>query len=196
MITPTPGSPSPAPDSTSNDDAPPPEHPLPPTPWRWRFAIAAIVAAVGGAAYLLHGTLTEPVRYRFQAGAGIICFLGIAACFSKSLQSVSRKTLLWGIGLQVVLAVAVIHSQHVQAVFQSVGTGIKALIMASDKGAEFVFGSLAKVDGPSGFVFAFKALPPIIFVSALQRAVLPGHTAIARQAHGSRDDVPDGHERC
>ena len=53
-----------------------------------------------------------------------------------------------------------------RVVFETVGPGIKHLIAASDAGAVFVFGSLAKVDGPSGFVFAFKALPPIIFVSA------------------------------
>lgn len=166
MITPTPGSPTPAPEPTANDDSLPAELTLPPTPLRWRFAIAAIVGAVGAAAYLLHDSFPDSVRYRFQAGAGIICFLGVAALFSKSLQSVSRKTLLWGIGLQVILAVAVIHSRQVQVVFEAIGTGIKALITASDKGAEFIFGSLAKVDGPSGFVFAFKALPPIIFVSA------------------------------
>jgi CNT family concentrative nucleoside transporter len=159
MITPAPGSP---PDPAAAEPGPPPEAPLPPTPWAWRAAIAAAVAAVGAAAYLLHGNY----GHRFQAGAGIVCFLGIAALFSKSLQSVSRKTLLWGIALQFLLAVAVIHSPQVRSVFEVVGTGIKHLITASDAGSEFVFGSLAKVDGPSGFVFAFKALPPIIFVSA------------------------------
>ena len=144
----------------------PPESSLPPTSLRWRLAIAGVVLGVGTAAYLLREILDESVRYRVQAGAGIVCFLGLAACFSKSLQSVNRKTLLLGIGLQFVLAVAVIHSPHVQRVFQTVGSGIKALIAASDKGADFVFGSLARVDGPSGFVFAFKALPPIIFVSS------------------------------
>ena len=51
--------------------------------------------------------------------------------------------------------------------------GIKALITASDKGAEFVFGhSLRRTEvdrvfgEAAGFVFAFKALPPIIFVSS------------------------------
>jgi CNT family concentrative nucleoside transporter len=159
MITPVPGS---ATADATADLPPPPEAPLPPTPWRWRLAIAAGVLAVGGAAYLLHGKL----GYRVQAGAGIVCFLGLAAFFSKSLQSVSLKTLLWGIGLQFLLGIAVIHSEWVQGGFEIVGDGIKALIAASDKGAEFVFGSLSKVDGPSGFVFAFKALPPIIFVSA------------------------------
>jgi CNT family concentrative nucleoside transporter len=162
MITPVPGS-DPA---TPAERLPPPERVLPPTPWTWRAAIAAGVAIVGLATYALHGALDESIRYRFQAGAGILCFLGLAACFSKSLQSVRLKTLLWGIGLQFLLAVAVIHSAYVRAVFEVVGAGIKHLIAASDKGADFVFGDLAKVDGKLGFVFAFKALPPIIFVSA------------------------------
>src|SRR5262249_44770809 len=106
------------------------------------------------------------VASRVRAGAGILCFLGVAAFFSKSLQSASRRTLLWGIGLQFALASGVIYFKDVRRVFEVVGDGIKALITASDKGADFVFGSLAKVDGPSGFVFAFKALPPIIFVSS------------------------------
>ena len=159
MIAPIPGTTVPI---TSAEAPPPIEAILPPTPWSWRLAIAAGVGILGLTAYLLHTTL----GYRFQAGMGILCFLGVAAFFSKSLQSVSRKTLLWGIALQFVLAVAVIHSPQVRVVFETVGSGIKALIAASDKGGEFVFGSLAKVDGPSGFIFAFKALPPIIFVSA------------------------------
>jgi len=153
--------------ASSGDDAPPPEHPLPPTPIAWRIVIAVAIVAVGFSAYLLHGRMS----YRAQAGMGIICFFGVAALFSKSLQSVSLKTLLWGVGLQFLLALVitrpdVLHTQWVIAGFEAVGAGIKALVSASDRGAEFVFGSLAKVDGPSGFVFAFKALPPIIFVSS------------------------------
>jgi len=159
MIAPAPAA---AASASSVDELPPPETPLPPTPIAWRLALAAGVAALGGTAYLLHATL----GHRFQAGMGILCFLGIAACVSKSLQSVSRKTLLWGIGLQFALAVAVIHVKEVQVVFVAIGVGIKALIAASDKGGEFVFGSLSKEDGPAGFVFAFKALPPILFVSS------------------------------
>lgn len=162
MITPVPDTAA----ETPSADTAPPERPLPPTPWTWRLGISAAVLAVGGLAYLLHGQVAESLRYRVQAGAGILCFLGLAAVFSKSLQSVNLKTLLWGIGLQFTLAVAVIYSPHVRSVFEVIGAGISQLIAASDKGADFVFGSLAHVDGPSGFVFAFKALPPIIFVSS------------------------------
>ncbi|MBX9624275.1 MAG: Na+ dependent nucleoside transporter domain protein [Gemmataceae bacterium] len=144
------------------DPDPPPDVPLPPTPWAWRAGLAGLVAAVGLVAYALHGTLGP----RFQAGCGVVCFLGVAAFFSKSLQSVSPRTLLWGVGLQFALAVAVIHSDWVRAGFGAVGRGIGALVEASNHGAEFVFGGLARVDGPAGFVFAFRALPPIIFVSS------------------------------
>ena len=151
-----------APAAATDDPDPPPDVPLPPTPWAWRAGIATCVAAVGLAAYALHGSLGP----RFQAGAGILCFLGVAAFFSKSLQSVSLRTLLWGVGLQFALALAVLHSEWVQTGFRTVGAGIGALVDASDAGATFVFGGLAKFDGPAGFVFAFKALPPILFVSS------------------------------
>jgi CNT family concentrative nucleoside transporter len=160
MLAPTPG----AATLDGNPEAieAPREHPLPATPWQLRLALLAVVLLVGGLAYALHETL----GYRIQAAAGIFCFLGVAALASRSLQSVSGKTLFWGLALQFVLAVGVIHSPQVRYVFDKVGVGIKALIASSDKGADFVFGSLARVDGPSGFVFAFKALPPIIFVSS------------------------------
>jgi concentrative nucleoside transporter, CNT family len=189
MISSTPGSPAPA--APGEPDSPPPEQELPPTPWKWRAGVAGAVLVVGAAGYLLHVAFADSpqIAYRMQAGAGVLCFLGVAAFFSKSLQSVNRKTLLWGIGLQFALAVAVIHSEYVQLVFKGIGAGITALIDASDKGARFVFGDLADPIPPPStavgaagggpmmaaelerkppkiFVFAFKALPPIIFISA------------------------------
>lgn len=164
--------PAPGPATTEPADAPPPEVALPPTPLKWRLGILGAVAAVGAIAYLFHGALGA----KFQAGCGIVCFLGLAAALSSSLQSVSRKTLLWGIGLQFALAAVIIHPnplnhpwfnfEWVGGLFRLVGAGIKALITASDKGADFVFGTLSDPGGKAGFVFAFKALPPIIFVSA------------------------------
>ncbi|MFO0798083.1 MAG: nucleoside transporter C-terminal domain-containing protein [Gemmataceae bacterium] len=159
MIAPGPAADGPTP-------PPPPERPLPPTPLTWRLGLVAFAAAVGLGVYAVHGQLPENARPRVQAAAGIVCFLAVAAAASKSLPSVSLKTLLWGVGLQFALAVAVIHFEWVRLVFEVVGTGIKHLVTAADKGAEFVFGGLAKYDGPAGFVFAFKALPPIIFVSS------------------------------
>src|ERR1700722_1310298 len=142
MIAPIPGTPASGGNIEANEA--PPERQLPATSLRIRAALAAFVLVIGFSAYLLHGTL----GYRVQAGAGIICFIAIAAIFSRSLQSVQLKTLLWGIGLQFALAMAVIYAKPVQAVFSVVGSGIKALISASDEGAKFVFGPLA--DPPAG----------------------------------------------
>jgi CNT family concentrative nucleoside transporter len=57
--------------------------------------------------------------------------------------------------------------------FETAGNLVKAFITFSDKGAEFVFGNLAHPEHLAGvfgenflFPFAFKALPPILFVSA------------------------------
>lgn len=59
------------------------------------------------------------------------------------------------------------------SIFESVGDVVKAFIGFSDKGAEFVFGNLATPGDVAlnpgvkfKFMFAFKALPPILFVSA------------------------------
>src|SRR4029079_636099 len=61
----------------------------------------------------------------------------------------------------------------VYAGFEHAGDVVKQFINFSDKGAEFIFGNLAKPGDillrPGAeflFMFAFKALPPILFVSA------------------------------
>ena len=144
------------------EPVPQPTKHYPPMPLSWRVGLLVAVAAVGGLAYATSG----PLGPRGQAGFGILCFLGLAAAFSKNLRAVSPKTFLWGMALQVALALAVTQVDAVRKAFEWVGEGIKVLIACSDKGAEFVFGDLAKIKEPLGFVFAFKALPPIIFVSA------------------------------
>src|SRR5262249_9017990 len=59
------------------------------------------------------------------------------------------------------------------AIFEKLGEVVKAFIGFSDEGAKFVFGNLAQPHdialNPGVkflFIFAFKALPPILFVSA------------------------------
>ncbi len=141
---------------------PQPVRSYPPMPLWWRGAILACVLACTGLAYLL-GATAGP---KSQAAFGIVAFLGVVAMFSKNLRAVNWKTFAWGVALQFVLALLVTQVGFVRQGFEWVGEGIKVLIACSDKGAEFVFGDLAKIKEPLGFVFAFKALPPIIFVSA------------------------------
>lgn len=132
------------------------------TPKVVRAALLSAVVLLTIIAYLTHAVIGQ----HGQALIGIVAFLLLAAAVSSNLRAVNWKTIGWGIALQVALALAVTQLSIVQDALKGVGAGIKVLIDCSDKGGEFVFGSLSKVDGPAGFVFAFKALPPIIFVSA------------------------------
>ncbi|MBY0230063.1 MAG: Na+ dependent nucleoside transporter domain protein [Gemmataceae bacterium] len=146
-----------------------PEPPPPPlrTPLAWRIALLAAVAALGGAAWLLG--LGELAR----AAVGVFCFLGLGAAFSADLRRVNWRTVALGFGLQVLLAVFILRLDIGASAFKAAGDAAKGLLAFSDKGAEFVFGPLAQhqkmagVFGPDhGFVFAFRALPTIIFLSA------------------------------
>lgn len=150
-------------------DVPPPVVVYKPTPLSWRLAIAVAIVLVGLAAYALR----ESIGLRGQAVAGIIFFFGIVAVFSSNLRAVNWRTIGWGVVLQLVLALAVLKVDVVNKVFQGMGWVVTQFINFSDKGAEFVFGNLAhpehmaKVFGSDFiFCFAFKALPPILFISA------------------------------
>jgi len=150
-------------------DVPPPVAVYKPTPLSWRLGIAVAIVLVGLAAYALRDT----IGLRGQAVAGIIFFFGIVAVFSANLRAVNWRTIGWGILLQLVLALAVLKVDVVNQIFQGMGWVVTQFINFSDKGAEFVFGNLAhpehmaKVFGSDFiFCFAFKALPPILFISA------------------------------
>jgi concentrative nucleoside transporter, CNT family len=153
----------------------------PPTPLSWRLAILAGIFAVAGVAYAMRGA----IGLRGQSVAGIIFFFGIVAAFSANLRAVNWRTIGWGIALQALLALLVLKGRitfgegedqveySVYAAFERAGEVVKAFIGFSDKGAEFVFGNLARPDHLANvfgadflFPFAFKALPPILFVSA------------------------------
>jgi CNT family concentrative nucleoside transporter len=137
-------------------------------------ALAAAVVVLGTAAALA-GDVLGP---RGQAALGLLCFLGVAAACSANLRAVNWYTVGWGVALQVALALFVLKFE-VNGVrpgyefFSAAGGVIKKLLQFSDAGAVFVFGELARpgdmdrVFGKgNGFVFAFSALPTIVFISS------------------------------
>lgn len=137
-----------------------------------RLACAAAAALLAVAAYLLQG-LVDP---RAQAAAGVVTFVLIAAACSANLRAVSVRTVAWGMGLQLLLAVVILKLQ-VGGVrpgylfFSALAGMVKRFLEFTNAGSRFVFGDLANQDVlghvlPNGFVFAFTALPTIIFVSS------------------------------
>ena len=139
------------------------------TPLAWRFAIGAGVLLLGFVAY----GLRETIGLRGQAAVGVVCFFGLVAMFSTNLRGVNWRTIGFGVALQVVLAVLVLKVDLVYKAIRNLGEIMKAFIGFSDQGALFVFGNLARPGDVAlnpgvefVFMFAFKALPPILFVSA------------------------------
>ncbi len=139
-----------------------------------RLLAAALALALALAAFALRETMNP----RVQAVAGIICFISVVAAFSRSLRAVSWRTVGWGIGLQVGLALLILKLE-IDGVrpgylfFSKVAGMVKQFLEFTNAGSQFVFGTLAnqpamdRVFGPGqGFVFAFTALPTIIFVSS------------------------------
>ena len=162
--------PAPTPSVISTPElSPPPDRQVPPTPFLWRLGIGAAILVLGLAAYALR----DAIGLRGQAVAGVFCFFGLVAMFSTNLRAVRWRTIGWGLVLQLILAVLVLKVPFVKAGFEHAKTVVVSFIDFSDRGAEFVFGNLARPGdialNPGKeflFIFAFKALPPILFVSA------------------------------
>jgi concentrative nucleoside transporter, CNT family len=139
-----------------------------------RLAAAALAIVLAVAAFLLRNTLNP----RIQAVAGIVCFIAIIAACSNNLRAVSWRTVGWGIALQIGLALLILKLEiggvrPGYLFFNKVAGIVKQFLEFTNAGSTLVFGKLAdqafmdKVFGAgNGFVFAFTALPTIIFVSS------------------------------
>ncbi|HMP01762.1 MAG TPA: nucleoside transporter C-terminal domain-containing protein [Gemmatales bacterium] len=158
------------------DPIPPGSPGVPPTPLWWRFALLTAVAFVG----LVSFTFRDLLGPRGQAATGIIAFIGIVAAASTNLRAVRWRTLLFGMVLQLALALFVLKARisidgqeySGYQLFQAIGNVIKTFLAFTGEGARFVFGILAdpaavdQVFPNRGFIFAFAALPTIIFASS------------------------------
>jgi CNT family concentrative nucleoside transporter len=139
-----------------------------------RIGAAVLALVLGGAVFLLRNTLNP----RIQGLAGIIVFIAIIAAFSRNLRAVSWRTVAWGLALQIGLALFILKFQvggvrPGYVFFNKIADLVKQFLEFTNAGSQFVFGPLANppvlekgLGAGNGFVFAFTALPTIIFVSS------------------------------
>ncbi len=97
---------------------------------------------------------------------GLIVLLAAAYALSLDRKAIRLRLIAWGLGLQLLLAFLVLKTPFAK-VFRAVGEVVNRSMTYAEQGSVFVFGDLAKSDGPAGTVFAFQILPLILFVSAL-----------------------------
>jgi CNT family concentrative nucleoside transporter len=131
--------------------------------------VAAVVVGLALAAWLA-GDWLGP---RGRATLGVGCFIGLAFLLSANPRAINWHTVGWGMVLQVGLVAAVLGWRPVYYSFEAFGGVVKQFLGFSQQGGEFVFGKLADVGAmtavfgkDNGFVFAFVALPTIVFVSS------------------------------
>jgi concentrative nucleoside transporter, CNT family len=104
--------------------------------------------------------------HRFVGVLGILFVLAVAYAMSNNRRAIRLKIIAWGLGLQIVLAFIVMRWTVGQYVFAKLGHGAEWLLDFSYYGSSFIFGELGMKDSPRGFIFAFQALPIIIFIAA------------------------------
>lgn len=106
---------------------------------------------------------------------GIVTIFAVAFLMSNNRKAINYRLVLSGIALQIILAIFVLKVPLGQQVFKTVGEVITEILHFSDKGAGFVFGPLVTqpekmtelFGGEGAYIFAFRVVPTIIFVSSL-----------------------------
>lgn len=108
-----------------------------------------------------------------QSIFGIICVLAIATLFSRNRRAIKWKTVFMGLFLQAAFAVSILGIPSLgikgalRVVFDLLNLFVVSMVDFSNAGSKFLFGPLAEIKDPWGFIFAFRALPTIIFFSAV-----------------------------
>ena len=116
----------------------------------------------------------ESLGYVFRRLIGIIGILGLAYLLSSDRRNINWRVVAGGLVLQIIIAAGVLLFPAVEALFSLIAQMFAIALEISVNAAGFVFGplaDLAKMEGAfgrdNGFVFAFMALPSILFFSAL-----------------------------
>lgn len=109
---------------------------------------------------------------------GLIFLIAIAWTLSKNRKHVDFKLVVIGVFFQIVIALLIANVTFINDAFTIVSSGFVKFLNFGIQGAEFLYGDLAKnsdsgdeVKHNLGFLFAFQALPSVIFFSAVSGAL-------------------------
>lgn len=109
---------------------------------------------------------------------GLVCLIGIGWALSKNRKHVNFRLVFIGVVFQVIIALLIANVSFVNQTFSYISSGFVKFLNFGLQGAEFLYGDLAKnsnaaegVNHSLGFLFAFQALPSVIFFSAVSAAL-------------------------
>lgn len=96
---------------------------------------------------------------------GILALLGIAVAFSTERRHIRPRVVVSAFALQAGIAAFALYTETGGAVLGWLARGVRHLIGYADTGIVFLFGPLG--NDSLGYIFAFRVLPAIIFVSSV-----------------------------
>ena len=109
---------------------------------------------------------------------GIAALVAVAWAISEDRRGFPWRTAIAGLLVQFAVALILIKLPGSQIVFKWIGNGVDALLRSTEAGTSLVFGYLGGAPLPfeesfpgAAFVFAFRVLPMVVFVSALSAAL-------------------------
>ncbi|WP_069384073.1 NupC/NupG family nucleoside CNT transporter [Halomonas caseinilytica] len=97
---------------------------------------------------------------------GMATLIVIALLFSTNRRAIRLRTVIGAFAIQACLGAFVLYVPFGQAVLATVSEAVSQVVNYANDGIDFLFGGLANVE-ETGFVFAIKVLPVIIFFSSL-----------------------------
>jgi CNT family concentrative nucleoside transporter len=107
--------------------------------------------------------------YHLLSFAGFIAFAAIAWLVSSNRRNPPWRTVIWGMALQLAIGLIIFRVPFSQRPFLWLNDAALALLSATERGTEFLFGPLAASPGEPGsvgFILLFQVLPVAIFFSA------------------------------
>ncbi len=118
--------------------------------------------------------MSQEFLLTLQSAGGLLALIAVAWLLSEHRRRVPVRLIVAGLGLQLALAALLLKLPQVKGLFLRLNDLVGALQEATQAGTTLVFGYLGGGAAPfdlaypqNAFVFAFRALPLILVVSAL-----------------------------
>src|SRR5258706_872942 len=107
---------------------------------------------------------------RSLIGVAILVTIGFVLSYNR--RAINWRTVLAALTVQIAIGAFVLFVPIGKVILGSIAGGVTHVIEFGNKGTEFLFGGLVspkmfEVFGGTGFIFAFRVLPTIIYVTAL-----------------------------
>jgi CNT family concentrative nucleoside transporter len=103
---------------------------------------------------------------------GLVVLIAIAIALSQNRRAIRPRVVLAALAVQIAIGALVLFVPWGRIALSTAATAINHVLDYGNKGIEFLFGGLvtgrmSDLFGDTAFVFAFRVLPAIIYVSAL-----------------------------